>query len=961
MSDICYNFVEFDLNFCKMDAKIDTDDKIIEIRNLRENNLKNISLNIPRNKFIVITGVSGSGKSSLAFDTLFSEGRRRYVESLSSYARQFLGRIKKPDCDYIKGIPPSVAIEQRIVTRNPRSNVATTTEIYEYLKLMYARIGKIFSPLSGEEIKKHTTSDVVNFLSSLDNKYNIYITAPVNLQSGSRVEEYLEMRLKQGYHRIFYNGRLYRIEDVLNDEDIVNDHNNIHILYYRLSVNDQLEENLSGVMDSIDLAFFEGGGYCYVHLENKSDREIVTKEFSNVFGDGDLVFEELTPEMFSFNNAVGACPKCEGYGMVIGLDPDLIIPNKNLSLYEDCVAAWKGTISSQWKNYFIRHSSTFDFPIHTPYNELSDFFKNMLWNGIEVDGENIGINSYFEMLRRDSHKIQNRVRLSHFRGKTLCPECSGKRLKKTSLLVKVDGKNIDDVVKMPISEALNHFVNIHIDERDRIISERLLKEIINRLEILCDLGLHYITLDRQMSTLSGGESQRITLSTQIGNNLVGSLYVLDEPSIGLHQSDTEKLISVIRKLRDLGNTVTVVEHDREIMMAADYIIDIGPKAGSMGGNVVFSGNIKDIDKATEGITAKFLNNELCIETPEKRRPCKEYMEFGNVFGNNLKGDNIRIPLGGFVVIAGVSGSGKSTFVKKVLKPSLERYTSNEESYNVGCRDFYCSVVNKKLELEFVDQNTISINSRSNPCIYIGAYEYIRNLFASLPVSKQMGYKPYFFSFNKEGGRCENCKGDGYINVEMQFMADVRIKCSECNGKRFQKDILDVRFHEKNIHEILLMTVKDAISFFSEYKDESKDIVNIINALNQLDAVGLGYIQLGQSSSTLSGGENQRLKLASYIKQKNDSSHTVYVFDEPTTGLHFYDIKILLDAFNELIAKGNTIIVIEHNIDVIKCADWIIELGPNGGEKGGHLIAEGTPEEIVVKYDTPTTRILKEYL
>lgn len=937
-----------------------TGEKIIEIKNLRENNLKNISLNIPRNKFIVVTGVSGSGKSSLAFDTLFSEGRRRYVESLSSYARQFLGRIKKPECDSIKGIPPSVAIEQRIVTRNPRSNVATTTEIYEYLKLMYARIGKIYSPLSGEEIKKQTTSDVVDFLLKLDRNCNIFITTSINSHKANNVKDYLELKLQQGYSRILYKNKVYRIEDVLDDKTILDDSKNIYILYYRLSINDDITEKLSGITDSIDLAFFEGGGSCFVYLEDKTTKEVISKEFSNVFGEGDMVFEELTPELFSFNNAMGACPTCEGYGMVMGLDSDLIIPNKTLSLYEDCVVAWKGAVSSQWKNMFINYSTSFDFPIHTPYKDLDEEFKEMLWNGIDCDGVNIGINSYFEMLRRDSHKIQNRVRLSHFRGKTLCPDCNGKRLKNTALLVKVGGKNISDVISMPISKALEHFINLDIDQRDKIISDRLLKEIINRLQILCDVGLHYITLDRQMSTLSGGESQRVTLSTQIGNNLVGSLYVLDEPSIGLHQTDTKKLISVIKKLRDLGNTVIVVEHDREIMMASDYLIDIGPKAGSLGGKVIFAGDMKDIKNDSDSITVKYLTNNLTINTPKYRRTLKEYIEFSKVYGNNLKGDNIRVPLGGMVVISGVSGSGKSTFINKVFKPSLERYITNEDC-NIGCRSFYCSIDNKKIGFEFVDQNTISINSRSNPCIYIGAYEHIRNLYSSLPISKQMGYKPYFFSFNKEGGRCENCKGDGYINVEMQFMADVKITCTKCGGKRFQKDILDVRFHEKNIYDILSMTVTDAISFFSQYKDESKDISGIISALNQLETVGLGYIQLGQSSSTLSGGENQRLKLASYIKSKSTSTHTVFVFDEPTTGLHFYDINILLNAFNELISKGNTIVVIEHNTDVIKCADWIIELGPHSGDRGGYLIAQGTPEDMVEKYDTPTTHVLKEYI
>lgn len=938
----------------------DGDGKYINIRGLRINNLKNIDLDIPRNKLIVVTGVSGSGKSSLAFDTLYAEGQRRYVESLSSYARQFLGRMSKPEADLIKGIPPAVAIEQRVITRNPRSIVATSSEIYEYLRLLYARVGRIISPYTGNEIKKHNSLDVIKYIKSQKENSTVYISAKINTPQGRSIEEHLRLQISLGYLRLLANNKVIRIEDYLNDNRIDDD---IYLLYDRVQVNKDIEEIQNRLVDSIETAFLESEGECYVFVEENKGDKLKLTIFSNKLEENGINYTELSPNLFSFNNPLGACPTCEGFGKVVGIDPKLVIPDESLSIYDDAVVAWRSKSASEWKKAFIEAAKY--FPIHKPYEDLSETDKSILWEGAysERYKEYIGINPYFRYLEKESYKIQNRVRLSQFKGKTICPECNGSRLKKDALIVKVASRSIDEILKMSLKEALEHFQNISLSKEELYIADRLLKEIKNRLELLIDVGLSYITLDRPMSTLSGGESQRIALSTQIGSSLIGSMYVLDEPSIGLHQRDTQRLISVVRKLRDLGNTVVVVEHDEEMMRAADYIIDIGPMAGSQGGELIYAGDYKSIDKNTKGLTAAYLNHTLHIDVPKYRRKWRDYVEIKGIKANNLKNLDIKVPLSAMTVIAGVSGSGKSTFMKEVFVPAVKKILYNEEEIDANTYKSAFISRNNIYNIEYVDQNSLSKSSRSNPAIYIGAFEGIRNLYSSLPESKQMGYKPYYFSFNKEGGRCERCLGEGYVNIEMQFMADIKILCDDCNGKRFTKDILMVEYCGKNINDILEMTIDEAIDFFVQNNSEQykKIIDTIIKSLSSLQLVGLGYIKMGQSTSTLSGGENQRLKLATYINMEKSIDNTIYVFDEPTTGLHFNDIKTLLKAFDKLMEHGASIIIIEHNLDVIKSADWVIELGPEGGDNGGYLVAEGTPEQIVENKKSITGKYLSHYL
>ncbi len=929
----------------------------IELKGVRVNNLKNIDLEIPRGQLVVITGVSGSGKSSLAFETLYAEGQRRYVESLSSYARQFLGRQAKPECDYIRGLPPAVAIEQRVISRNPRSTVATSTEIYEYLRLLYARIGHLISPISGERVMKHSEQDLIKWAEQFPFGSRLYLITPLQIPKGRKIKEHLELQLQQGYSRLFFNDELVMIEDYLKGKPKKSD--KLFLLIDRMKTS---EEALQRLMQSAELAFFEGQGYCQLVLDTP-EGERHSKEFSNIFEADGRVFQELSPEMFSFNNPVGACPECEGFGMVMGIEEGLVIPNQNLSVYEDCVACWRGPKSSEFKDAFIRLSANYDFPIHRPYNELSDEERRLLWKGIPIQGDKyldtIGIDSYFQLLKKDMHKIQNRVRLAHFRGKTLCPVCSGGRLCPDALCVLVGGKNISEIVKMTLDEAKNFFDTIDLSAEEKHIAQRLLTEIRSRLSFLQEVGLGYLTLDRLSNTLSGGESQRITLATQLGSSLVGSLYVLDEPSIGLHQRDTARLISVVQRLRDLGNTVVVVEHDEEMMRAADYIIDIGPDAGRFGGQLVYAGAYKDINKKTAGHTAHYLMGVEQIAIPRRRKKSNNYIEVVSARKHNLKGVTARFPLNMLTVITGVSGSGKSTLVKEILYEGIRRNLAGEPMDNLPCKELRGSLGQVK-QVEYVDQNNIGRNSRSNPCIYLGAYDEVRKLYSNLPLSKQLGYQPYYFSFNKEGGRCEKCKGDGFITVEMQFMADVTLTCDECEGKRFRSELLDVQFHGKSVFDVLEMSVSEAIEFFTPFAEEDKTCRMIIEKLMPLLKVGLGYIKLGQSSSTLSGGENQRVKLAYYLS-KGKKEPTLFIFDEPTTGLHFHDIKTLLSAINALIDQGHSVIIIEHNLEVIKSADWVLDLGPEGGCNGGELLAEGTPEMIASVERSQTGQCLKAIL
>ncbi len=921
----------------------------IFIKGARVNNLKNIDVEIPRDKLVVITGLSGSGKSSLAFDTLYAEGQRRYVESLSAYARQFLGRMSKPECDYIKGIPPAIAIEQKVNTRNPRSTVGTSTEIYEYLRLLFARIGKTISPVSGEEVKKHQVSDILREVLQYPDGTKFAVFAPVIVASERSMKEQLEILQKEGYTRLFLHDKVYRISEVLEKDELQD--TSIEILIDRLAVSQ--EKSLKNrLADSAETAFFEGHGVCRIRIYLPD--QIILKEFSKKFEADGIVFEEPSDMMFSFNNPLGACPVCEGFGKVLGIDENLVVPDKSLSVYEGAVVCWKGEVMGEWLKEFVVSSARYDFPIHRPYYELNDKEKDLLWHGAK--GVH-GIDDFFKHVEENLYKIQYRVMLARYRGKTICPACKGRRLKPEALYVKIGGKNISEIVSMPITEAKAFFDQLVLNENEMAIGRRLLSEIKNRLQFLLDVGLGYLTLDRLSASLSGGESQRINLATSLGSSLVGSLYILDEPSIGLHSRDTDLLIHVLRQLQQLGNTVVIVEHDEEIIRAADYIIDIGPKAGRLGGEVVYQGDVANLSAESDSYTVRYLTGEDKIELPLYRRPWNSYIEVKGARKNNLKGIDVKFPLNVMLVVTGVSGSGKSSLVRDIFYEGIRQYLENVARSTVDCTSLTGDLSRIKA-IEYIDQNTIGKSSRSNPVTYVGAYDEIRKLFGALPLAKQLGYTPAYFSFNKEGGRCEECKGEGKITVEMQFMADVVLECDACHGKRFKSSVLEVEYQGKSIYDVLEMTVNQAVEFFSQNLGSQEK--KIIKKLIPLQNVGLGYIKLGQTSSSLSGGENQRVKLAYYLGQEKQQS-TLFVFDEPTTGLHFHDIKTLLAAFNALIDRGHSVVIIEHNMDVIKCADYVIDLGPEGGKDGGNLVCVGTPEEIADCETSYTGKYLREKL
>ena len=918
----------------------------IEIKGAKVHNLKNVDLKIPRNQFVVITGLSGSGKSSLAFDTLYAEGQRRYVESLSSYARQFLGRMDKPEVEYIKGIPPAIAIEQKVNTRNPRSTVGTSTEIYDYMKLLFARIGHTISPVSGNQVMRHEVSDVVNFILSFPQGTKAVIVSPLDSKAGRTLEQEADLLQQQGFSRLEVDGETYRISDILTSKV---SGNRIFIVVDRVVVSD--DEDLPGrIADSVQTAFFEGKGECVVRIADAEPP--VNQSFSNRFEADGITFDEPSVHMFSFNNPLGACSLCEGYGKTIGIDPDLVIPNKSLSIYNDAIVCWKGDKMGEWKERMVMSSDKFGFPIHKPYFELTAEQKKLLWTGNRYFE---GLNDFFKSLEEQSFKIQYRVMLSRYRGKTTCPECEGTRLKKEASYVKVAGRSITELVNLPITELQPFFDMLQLADHEKVVADRLLIEIRNRIEFLCDVGLGYLTLNRLSSSLSGGESQRINLATSLGSSLVGSMYILDEPSIGLHPRDTGRLIKVLRKLQQFGNSVIVVEHDEEIMRAADQIIDIGPLAGQHGGEIVFQGTHRDLERENNSLTAKYLTGEEKIPMPASRRKWNNFIRIDGVRENNLKGFDVKFPLNTLTVITGVSGSGKSSLIKRVLYPAVSKMFGV-----VGDRTGEHTAISGDMNLltavEFVDQNPIGKSSRSNPVTYLKVYDEIRKLYADQQSAKINGFTASHFSFNIDGGRCEECQGEGQIKVEMQFMADILLTCESCGGKRFKEDVLDVRFHGKNIYELLEMTVDEAIAFFSQ-KDKTTG-KKIAKKLMPLQDVGLGYVKLGQSSSTLSGGESQRVKLASFLAKEKDTP-TLFIFDEPTTGLHFHDIRKLLDAINALISRGHSMIIIEHNPEVIKVADWVIDLGPEGGDAGGYKVFEGTPEALAQCDKSYTGQFLKD--
>lgn len=930
----------------------------IEIKGARVNNLKNIDVTIPRNTLTVIAGVSGSGKSSLAFDTLYAEGQRRYVESLSSYARQFLGRINKPECDYIKGIPPAIAIEQKVISRNPRSTVGTTTEIYEYLRLLFSRIGHTYSPVSGQEVKRHTTEDVIECLRQYSEGTRFVIATPVIISAERTLKDQLEAYLKQGYSRLMVNGDFVRIDDFINDKRIDEIRpEDVMLVIDRMAV-DFSADSISRISDSAETAFYEGQGQLRLILLPS----LISYDFSTRFEADGITFELPSDNMFAFNSPMGACPTCQGFGSIIGIDEHLVIPNTTLSVYDGCVVCWHGEKMKQWKEEFCRRAAADNFPIFQPYMELSRQHKQWLWHGLPSDShqsEKVCIDAFFDMLRENQYKIQYRVMLSRYRGKTTCPDCRGTRLKPNAEYVKIGGRSIIDIVEMPIARLKEWFDQLLINDHDAQVAQRLLVEIKSRLQFMIDVGLGYLTLNRTSNSLSGGESQRINLTTSLGSSLVGSLYILDEPSIGMHSRDTERLIAVLNHLKEIGNTVVVVEHDEDIIRSADYLIDVGPDAGSLGGEIVFHGNAAHINETTmhanpRSHTLRYLTGDEVIPVPQSRRKWNHSLLIKGARMNNLKGIDVTIPLNVMTVITGVSGSGKSSLIKGILYPAVKRLLG--EACDAPGEHLGIEGDLRMIEhIEFVDQNPIGKSTRSNPATYVKAYDAIRDLFAKQPLAQQMGYTAQFFSFNADGGRCEECKGAGVITVEMQFMADITLECECCHGHRFKSDILDVRFEGKNIDDILRMTIDDAILFFTQHNQPQ-----IVKRLQPLQDVGLGYIQLGQNSSTLSGGENQRVKLAYFIGQEKQAP-TMFIFDEPTTGLHFHDIQKLLTSFDALIRRGHTIVVIEHNMDIIKCGDHVIDLGPDGGDCGGRLIIAGTPEQVSGCKDSITGHYLKDKL
>ena len=931
----------------------------IKIKNARVNNLKNVSLEIPRNKFVVIAGVSGSGKSSLAFDTLYAEGQRRYVESLSSYARQFLGRMNKPECDFIEGLPPAIAIEQKVTSRNPRSTVGTSTEIYEYLRLLYARIGKTYSPVSGDEVKKHSIEDIIKCVQGYAIGTKFVIMSPLHISEGRNLSEQLMLYVQQGYSRVYYKGDFVRIDAMEDTTDDGMEAHGIYLVVDRMSLDGE-PDTLSRLADSAETALFEGNGECRLMFLPSN----ISYDFSTRFEADGMTFEEPSDNMFSFHSPIGACPKCEGFGKIIDIDERLVIPNSSLSVYDGCVQCWSGEKMGAWRKEFCRRAAKDSFPIFEPYYNLSQKHREWLWHGLPSDKnralrDKVCIDAFFQMVRDNQYKIQYRVMLSRYRGKTTCPECHGTRLKKEVEYVRINGKSITNLVEMPVVSLKEWFDNIVLDEHDSIISKRLMTEIRSRLQFLVDVGLGYLTLNRTSNTLSGGESQRINLTASLGSSLVGSLYILDEPSIGLHSRDTFRLIKVLKDLQSLGNTVVVVEHDEDILRAADHIIDIGPEAGRFGGEVVFNGNAAGIneetaDKYPKSHTVKYLTGKETIPLPVSRRSWNMYIELKGARMNNLRGLDVKFPLNVLTVVTGVSGSGKSSLINGILYPALKRHM-DEAADMPGEYSSLEGDWKQISHVEAIDQNPIGKSTRSNPVTYVKAFDEIRQLFADQQLSKQMGFTAKHFSFNAEGGRCEECKGTGTITVEMQFMADIVLECEACHGKRFKSEILDVLYHGKNISDILDMSVSEAIEFFTEHGQ-----TGIVKRLKPLEDVGLGYIKLGQSSSTLSGDENQRVKLAYYIGQGN-TTPTLFIFDEPTTGLHLNDIKRLLEAFDALIKQGHTVIVIEHNMDVIKCADYVIDLGPEGGAKGGSLVCTGTPEDVAGCAESFTGKYLREKL